>query len=312
MGWLRQKLHKKTSDNNVRRRPTNDEVRVFSYYARSSTPARQNTGRREMPGEGHKFNKGSKGSSRVRLGQLPGYIALVVLIVTVLYAGYLQPNPKVVIIKSGGTIQREPKEYQAAIGDIWEESLLNQTKFTIPTGRIRNKIESRFKELGFVQIELPLIGRRPVVILTPDRPALQIISNNGAFYVNFQGEVMAHIGDVTQDRISDLPVVRDESGVLAEVGKNVLSVKEISYIIELYGQLKMANVALQSITLPSSAAQELDIRLTGEPYYIKFSFDTNPRQAVGSYLAAIKKLKAESAVPGEYMDVRVEEKVFYK
>jgi hypothetical protein len=54
------------------------------------------------------------------------------------------------------------------------------------------------------------------------------------------------------------------------------------------------------------------VRLPGQKYHLKFSMLTDPRQAVGSYLAIRDKLAKENATPSEYIDLRTDEKVFYK
>lgn len=306
MGWL----HKKQKmDPNQRRRPAGtSQPGVFSYYAqRSGAPAvnPENTGRRA---EAVPFFK----RLNLRLGYLPSYIALVAVIVAVLYSFWLQPVPRISVISQSGTVYRDSKLYQDEIENIWRSSLLNQTKLTVRSGTIRNDILARFGELADVQIELPLLGRRPAITLTPAKPAMQLISSNGIFYVSSTGRVMAETTDVTQNELGALPLVRDEGGLNAEVGKIVIPEQQAVFLQKLYAQLTAAKVQVQSITLPGNAANEADVRITGTNYYIKFSTDTDPRQAVGTYLAARDKLEADGATPAEYIDIRVEEKVFYR
>lgn len=282
---------------------------VFSYYANSnkSRNGEESTSRRVRTG-------GTVTSYIRRLSwkHAPSYLAFVAILVALVYSCYLQPNPKIILINTPGSVYRDSDAYNKEIQDIWKNSLLNRTKLTVSTGQISNDIKGRFNELDMAQIELPLLGRRPTVRLTPSRPALQLISNNGSFYVDNKGKVMARITDVKQNDLVGLPIVRDETGILAEAGKLVLSEPETTFITKLYAQLQTETIPIESITLPANAAGEADVRVTGQSYFVKFSFDNDPRQAVGTYIAAKAKLDADSTTPAEYMDVRVEEKVFYR
>ena len=283
---------------------------VFSYYARGTSPGGHNTGRGETSPVGPAI--GRLKAYRLRMGHAPSYVAFTAIVGAVLYSCILQTTPRIVLASASGSVSREPKLYQEAVQDIWKRSIWSRTKLTISTGNIRRDILGQFNELANVQIELPLLGHRPSVILTLQPPALQLISVNGSFYVDRNGKVMVRTSDVKQNELINLPIVRDETGVSAELGKNVLSVSEATFLTKLSDQFRGETIVVQSITLPSNAANEADVRIVGLPYYIKFSFDNDPRQGVGAYLATKVKLDADHIVPAEYIDVRVDEKVFYR
>lgn len=302
-GTKSQQTASSRDNSNERRRPEGVGSPVFSYYARGNKTASQtDVVRDEIKGK-------RLGSKRRRW---PRYIMFTAILAAVLYSCYLLPNPKIILLSSSGTIHREPQIYQDAVNDSWSQSILNRTKLTVPAGDIRAEIKKQFPELSDIKIELPLLGRRPIVTLIPGQPSLQLISKNGPFYVNKYGIVMARTTGIIANELPDIPIVQDETGISAEPGKAILSGPEAKYLTRLSEQLQAENIKIQSITLPAGAAKEADVRISGISYYIKFSFDLNPRQAVGSYLAAKAKLDAEKITPAEYIDVRVEEKLFYK
>lgn len=303
MKFLRKK---QKPDENQRRRPASDNPAVFSYYARGASLSDQNTGRHENAG------LSAVKRYRLRLGHLPSYLALLAIVIAMGYSCLLQPNPKIILVNVPDTVHRDPLAYQEAVQSIWKKSVFSRTKLTVSTAGIRREISSQFGELGNVQIELPLLGRRPTVVLTPAKPALQLVSSNGSFYVDANGKVMARTTDLTQNELKDVPAIYDETGISAEPGKNIIPGPEASFLQRLYAQLQAQNLSVQSITLPPRAANEADVRIAGQPYYVKFSIDSDPRQAVGTYLAAKAKLDSDQAAPSEYIDVRVEEKVFIK
>lgn len=303
------RIRKQKNEPYERRRPVSQNPSgVFSYYSqRSGAPAAnaESTGRHaEKPNPIKRVG--------FRMGYLPSYIALVLVLVAGLYSFWLQPVPRISVVSQPGTIYRETKLYQDEIEAIWRKSIFNQTKLTVRSGTIRNDILLRFPELADVVVELPLLGKRPAITLTPAKPALQLMSPNGVFYVSSTGRVMAEVDDVTKNQLDSLPLIRDEGGLDAEVGKIVIPQQQAVFLQKLYAQLAAAKVAVQSMTLPSTAANQADVRIDGLPYYIKFSIDTEPRQGVGMYLAARDKLQNDGVTPAEYLDVRVEEKVFYR
>jgi len=293
----------------ARRRPSANNKAVFSYYARgdnANSPSHQNTGRSEKAADAKNANY------RFRLRMLPSYIALFAIVVAVLYALTLQADPKVNVVSQSGTIHRTSGEYQKATATIWGNSLLNRSKLTVNSANIQSEIKAEFSELAAVKIELPLLGRRPAITLTPARPVLQLSTIKGVFYVDDNGIVLARVDEVSQNKLEALPQVRDEAELPIEPGKPVLSETEAVYLRKLTDQFKAENIQIESITLPRNAAYEADVRMAGQPYYLKFSTLIEPRQAVGSYLAIKKKLDRDAVKVGEYIDLRVEEKVFYK
>lgn len=297
----RQKL-----DSTQRRRPATANPAVFSYYARGAAQNDVHTSRQRTG------PLGALKRYKVRLGHLPSYVAFVAIGIALGYACMLQPNPRIVLLNTPDTVHRDSKTYQEEVQTIWKKSVLNRTKFTVPIATIRRDITIQFPELASVQIELPLLDRRPTVILSPARPALQLMSSNGSFYVDTSGKVMGRTPELTQNDLKNLPLIRDETGLSAAAGKIIIPGPQALFLRKLFAQLQAEGIATQSITLPPRAANEADVRVAGLQYYIKFSTDSDPRQAVGTYLAAKAKLDAGHVVPTEYIDVRVEEKVFYK
>ncbi len=297
---------KNKSQSRKRERPSNTHPATFSYYARGALSNDNNIGQRG--------DASSDKSQRYRLkfSHVPSYIALVVIAVALGYSCLLQPNPKIIIVNAPDTVYRDTKVYKDAVSSIWGKSIFSRTKLTVSTNGIQREIAKMFPEIVDIRIELPLLGRTATVVLTPAKPALQLVSVNGSFYIDADGKVLAKTLDLQQNDIKDLPFIRDESGISSDPGKNIIPGPDAKFLQNLYAQLRVQGVVVESITLPVGVAIQADVRVTGQQYYIKFSLDSDPRQAVGTYLAAKTKLDSGGVLPAEYLDVRVAEKVFYK
>lgn len=303
---LLRKNKEQTSDGR-RRPPATNNPAVFSYYARGSSAGDHNVGRGE-----EERARNARYTYRPKVRHIPSYLALAAIIAALFYSVLLQPAPRIVLLNTPGTIHREPEAYEEGVQNIWKQSLFNRTKLTVSTDEISQKTQAEFHELADVSIQLPLLGQRPTVVLTPARPALLLISGNGSYYVSGEGKVMSATSEVSKNELGNIPSVRDESGIQAQLGKSVLSTPETAFLEKLFKHLDSANLEVLSVTLPKNAARQADVWLTGRKYYVKFSLDSDPRQAVGTYLALENMLKVEGIIPSEYIDVRVEEKAFYK
>lgn len=296
-------------------------VSVFSYYAgqsrrpvvperrgmRSSGGARTRSvplRRRLLPKifQQHRFQP----------RHIPTYVACIALVGAVLYTVSLSGSPRVVVEQKPGVIQRDPSEYEQRVQAAWRASVFNRTKLTIHSQQTRQAILDTYRELSDVRIQLPLVGHRATVVLVPAAPSLQIEARGGTFYVDAEGRALADTSYVTSS--SSVPVVQDNGTLAVSPGQVVLPQSQVVYIVQLVTELKAVQVPLQSLTLSNKAVNELDVRITGDPYYLKVQLDgsVDARQVVGTYLAMQKKFTADGTRPGEYLDLRVAGKAFYK
>lgn len=270
-------------------------------------------------------NRASAATSEPRIGKpaesrvlssfnwrhLPSLFALLAVLVSMAYLSTISPNPRLVLIgqNNGPDLLRDGKDYQQAAQKILTSSLFNKSKLTIDSDGFSKEMQAKFPELVDVSITLPLMGRRPVVELVAAEPVLRLIAQNESYLLDSNGRVLMQSKDVAG--VAGLPEVRDQADVKAEVGKVILPGESVAYITTFVNQLKAQKLTVSEFTLPTKAS-ELHIKLKDKPYYIKANLQTNPLVAVGQLLATKQKLESENKVPGEYIDVRVEEKVFVK
>ncbi len=296
--------HKKKADQYGRRTSTNSrEGRdVFSYYAsRSNETATLGRG-------GQPEKKGSSSSWHY----LPSLIAAIAIIISLGYLLILSTNPRVIVADHTGVVALRPLQtYQEAAHNILNSSLLNRNKFTVDTSKVARTMKQQFPELEDVAVTLPITGHRPLVELATAKPALIISAKNGQFVVSENGRALAVASDANKSGLKNLITVSDNSGLTLEAGKSALPTDQVTFISQLIAQLKAQSLKVESLTLPA-APDEMDVRVAGLPYFVKFNTALDVREQVGSFLAAKQKLDAGHTTPSEYMDVRVEEKVFYK
>lgn len=300
---------KQTPEPPSRRSPSAGGPPVFSYYARGGSSTGQNTGRGN-----HERDEEAKKQRlpRPKIGSVPAILAVIAIVGILLYSLWIQPRPNIVVLSQQGTVYQDSSAYQKAINEAWGGQLGNQFKMSVDAVALQNKIAEAVPDAANVQVQLPLLGRKPTVVITPGTPVLELVTIDGNYFVDKNGKVLANVAQVKQNQLKNVPTVLDESGVKAEPGKTILTIEQAEYIHALSRQLAADGLEVQSMTLPANAANEVDVRLKGQNYYIKFATTGEARQGVGAYLAVKNKFESEGVKPSEYVDVRIDEKVFYK
>lgn len=282
-------------------------AKVFSYYA-SRSRTEMNTGRQDNAAV--KKNKFRLAGRRAR--------AVFVLCAVVMGAGLLlwvedKPNIEVVSqTPNTPSLLQKPAVYQKAGQEMLNESPMNRLKLTVNTNALENKLKQRFPEINEVAITMPVTSRRLLFKIQPATPAFVIDSRGQeSFIIDGRGVAVVKAANVPSLARLKLVIVNDESGLDINIGKPVLPGESVDFISGVIGQLKAQNLEPASLILPT-VANELHIRLAGEGYLVKFNMAGDARLQSGAFVAVKKKLAAENKKPAEYIDVRVNDKVFYK
>ena len=237
---------------------------------------------------------------------LPTLLALAIITLSVLYCLGLSTSPKVVVSTTSpqAVVLREKADYQKGAQRILEDSALSRTKFTVNTGGFEKAFRAEFPEVDHVSLALPLVSRTPIVTISTAQPQILVTAQGKVYVLDKRGTAIMMANDLSSSIRQSLPVVNDQSGLTVAVGKTVLPAEDIQYISAVLAQLKAKQVAVESITLPATA-QEVDIKPAGKPYFVKFSLNTEAREATGDYLATKQRLEQTNTTPTQYVDVRV-------
>lgn len=240
---------------------------------------------------------------------LVGFIDLCLigaLLVGLFYSLIVSPNAQV---EASSLVYRPLGAYsQAAAAHLG--TLKNRNKITLDERSVIAALQKQFPEISSAHVELPLFSQTPKLHLDIAGPSFFLSSNSLLYVVDSDGVAVAKTGDLPG--IKNLAVVNDQSGFQAAAGQQVLSASNVNFINALLAQLKKAEVPLQSLSLPA-LAQELDLRTTDQPYFTKFYLGGGDVLVQsGQYLAARHQFSISGNQPGEYLDVRVPGKIFYK
>jgi hypothetical protein len=305
------RLFKRKSQDDFRKPNPSGSANVFSYYT-SRSRTEQKTGRGQQI-----YNEQHHHGWLRRLFSwqgLPALIATGVIVGSLSYLLWVDTNPRIEIVSEGQapTLLQDINVYEEAGKEILSGSPLNRFKLTVDTPAIARELRSRFPELSDVVIIVPVASHRLVFEIQPAAPALIMASSQyKAFVVDEQGRAVVEAERVMALSELSLPVVQDESGLEIETGKVALPKEDVEFIRDVTFQLRAKGMAIKSLGLPR-VANELHIFPEGEQYFVKFNMTGDARVQAGVFMAVKERLQAEGRAPSSYIDVRIEEKAFYK
>jgi hypothetical protein len=304
----------KAKSRRQRQRAVSDETGrspAFSYGA--SRPDQESMANREE-------KRVKKAQSTTKFGQfwlrrIGLLILLLALTASVTSSLTLSTDPEIVPIEennNSAAFLHDNATYQAAASKLIGDSFLNRNKITIDTGKISKELIKQFPELSSVSITLPLLAHRPIVHIQAATPALILHAANGSYVLDSSGKALLPSGSLSSSVREKLPQVTDQSGLEIKLNQQTLPSSNVEFIDTVVAQLTAKQVKIESMTLPA-ASSELDVKIAGQPYFVKFNLQTpDARRQAGTFLATQAQLQRKNTVPSQYIDVRVEGRAYYK
>jgi hypothetical protein len=244
--------------------------------------------------------------------RLPSMAAMLVVLAIAVLCLQLGNNPKVVTVKAGENqvFLRDRKVYTDAAHAAFTP-LFNSNKLTVNASKISADLQKQFPELKAVSVTLPIVGSQPVVYIQPATPKLLLVAKNGMYLLDNDGRALISGTQVPDLESLHVPIVNDQGGLSIELGHIALPRSTVSFITEVMGQLQAKGVTTTNLTLMTGST-ELQAHIAGVGYYVRFNLHGKAREETGAFLTAKQYLEASHKTPAEYVDVRVENKAYFK
>lgn len=245
--------------------------------------------------------------SSAKASSIPTYLAIIVIITSLLYSSFISSTPIVLVPSQQGL--RDKSFYQQQASEVISHSIFNKSKFTFDSRSFKEQLMTLSPEVDDVTVHIPLTGRKLVVGLVFERPAYVFTVSGKDYVVGANGVILAEAKDVTTTARENLRILEDKAPLTVSVGKPVLLTSDIAFIDTVYAELTAKGTVIDKMVLPQGAG-ELYVYVKDNNYFIKLSLSGDARQQAGAYSAVMKTLG--DAKPNEYVDVRVGERVFVK
>jgi hypothetical protein len=302
-----------------RRRPLRPESDVpsrpnpaFSYYSQRSD-SQVNTGRRDTA-DVTAGRTSAQPPAVVRRRRLIMIALSVVVLAGAVYALPLSPTVHVILLQDAATAHflQDGAVYRQTAEKSLSTSIFNRNKLTVNTAAVRLDLLKNYPEIKDVSVALPLFGRQPQVYVEPYKPSFILTTtSNTAFLLDATGRALAMTNQVPDiDKLGVL-TLQDRSGVPVALGVRAVPSTTVTFAQTVSAALKAASITPSSLVLPAKAS-ELDVYVAGTPYFVKFNLQNDALQQAGTYLATRQRLEADHIKPGQYIDVRVPERAYYK
>lgn len=240
-------------------------------------------------------------------------VLLAVIVASLVNIMTLSSNAKILpLTSSDTTFLHNTSVYQAAADKLLAASALNHNKLTINTAKISQQLLNMFPELASANITLPLLAHRPIIYVAASQPALILNTNGGSYILGANGKALLSMDNLPAGDRINVPTVTDQSGLDIQLNKPALTPANVEFILTVAGQLNAKHLDISALTLPAQTS-ELDVRIAGQLYFVKFNLaETDARQQVGTFLAVLANLQGKGVTPSQYIDVRVDGRAYYK
>ena len=103
----------------------------------------------------------------------------------------------------------------------------------------------------------------------------------------------------------------DENGVQVNSGQLVASNRFLGFIGRLLASANGQGLTVEKVTLPLATTRQVEVALVGKPTKFKVSVDRSAGQQIEDISRIIRYLDQRGIAP-EYVDVRLQNKAFYK
>jgi hypothetical protein len=285
---------------------------VFSYHANRSVRETNQLRDAEAIGE-QEAQQTRRNPSKIPLRKRLRYAFATVIVIV--FAGLtLQLSSKVTVVPVGSApsqlFLQDSKIYAAAAQKQFS-SPLDRNKVTVDANKISTNLQKQFPELKVVSVSLPIFGNRPKMYIQPATPTVILVTNSGTFILDSNGRALMNINQVPKAHELKIPAITDQSGLSIKAGQVALPQTTVAFITEVVGQVQAKGITIASLTLPQGT-NELYLKANGAGYQVKFNLHGNAREEAGTYLATKQYLEGQKKTPGQYIDVRVENKAYYR
>lgn len=275
---------------------------TFSYY--------QN---RVIPEDEDAKSNGTRGKRQNRLHYIPTALAILAILASIGYMLSVSPRARIIVVneqdRTTRSFLRPESTYEQYANEWLTGSPFDFTKLTLNTEKMASDIQNKFPELTHVSVNLPIVGRRPLVYVQVTQPSYTYIAKSGEGYIlDEQGRAMMNAGDSLAPTLTR---VKDDTQQEISLGSQVMPASQIDFMQTVQKQLAAKGIKVSSFELPARA-NELTLHLDKIAYTVKFSFANDARQQSGAFIAVKKDLDKKRVIPKQYVDVRVADRVYYK
>lgn len=203
------------------------------------------------------------------------------------------------------TMQLDPI-YERTIQEYLSKQPIERLRFLLNEETLNRYLQAAAPEISDVQVQGAAGFGKSEFVVTMRRPIAGWAMHGQQQYVDNTGTAFGR-------NYFETPKVQivDNSGIPVNAGQAVASNRFLGFVGRVVGLAKGQGYVAQQVIIPTGTTRQVEVRLEGVPYPIKFSVDRPAGEQVEDMARSLQWLSGHGITP-QYLDVRVSGKAFYK
>lgn len=197
------------------------------------------------------------------------------------------------------------KKYVAALNEYYSAHPAERFRFFLNNNDLKQFFLQKAPEVKNIRIEGDFLARSAVK-LTFRQPVAQWSSGGRAYFVDDGGVTF-------EQNYFDAPAVavRDESGLPTRGGQEVINRQFLSFLGQAVSAFAQYKIKVSEATLPASTVRQVWFKVEGRATQVRMTVDRSAQSQVKQAIITLEYLGKAGNTP-EYIDVRVDQRSFYK
>ena len=200
---------------------------------------------------------------------------------------------------------KEANRYHRLIDEYLSARPVERFLFVLNHQSLASFFLEKAPEVKTVRLEADQLAR-PRLKLTFRQPVVQWTSGDKSYFVDDAGVTFSTIY-VSSPSV----IVKDQSGVPTAAGQEVINRHFLSFLGQAVAGFREHQLEVTKIILPQNTIRQALLSIKGRPYSIKMTTDREAAAQVAQAVKAMAFFQGSGATPA-YIDVRVNQRVFYK
>lgn len=196
--------------------------------------------------------------------------------------------------------------YQARIDSYFSSHPLERFYPKFSEEKLLDFLQDSYPEVSTVSLHLTGEFGKAQASVSFREPAARWVVDGKKKYVDDTGVVFAY----TPYKSPSVLIV-DDNEAFAESRMAITSERFLQFVGTAVGAMKKHGYKVTSAHVPVLTTRQLELRVKGEPYYIKMYIDRSAGEQAEDAARVIRHLKRNNLTP-RYVDVRIDNKAFYK
>lgn len=236
---------------------------------------------------------------------LGGILFLVLGTVVVLLALIYQFTAGVVVKAQDVSMQLDVT-YEKAIQEYFSKQPIQRLRFLLNEEALGGYLRTVTPEVASVKNDGNAGFGKSAFIVTMRTPIAAWKINGDQQYVDTTGTAFS------RNYFTTPPVqIVDNTGVEVTTGQAVASNRFLGFVGRVVGFAKTSGYSVQQVIIPAGTTRQVELRLEGVGYPIKFSVDRGAGGQVEDMVRSLRWFSGRNIAP-KYLDVRVSGKAFYQ